>query len=112
MRAWNTSQRFVWKDVFQGLQNGALMAGAALVLLALFTLAFPTFVAMIVATFILFVGALALILGYKVYKFRKDPEVLRPYNSNSDYWVEPDVEWRQIVWTRRGPGHSPGRQRF
>ncbi len=103
MRAWNTSQNFWWRDIFQGLQNGSLIAGAALVLLALFTLAFPTFVAGVVAAFILFAGALALILGYKVYRFRKDPEVLRPYHPNSGYWVEPEGAPEEGVWTRRGP---------
>ena len=64
----------IFEEGYKSLQKGILLFGGSLVVLAILIFVFPALIGYMFAGFILFVGALFLAVGWKVWRFKKNIE--------------------------------------
>lgn len=70
----NPNNKDIFEEGYKSLQRGLLIFGASLVTLAVLIFVFPALIGYIFAGFILFVGTGVLVVGWKVWRFKKHLE--------------------------------------
>ncbi|MFQ5449412.1 MAG: hypothetical protein ACE5E9_02220 [Nitrospinaceae bacterium] len=72
---WGSSND-LFDEGYKALRGGILLIGVSLTLLGVLIFLFPNLMAFIFASFFLFVGVSALVLGYKIWKLKNQ---VRPF---------------------------------
>ena len=70
----NPQHKDIFNEGYKSLQKGILLFGGSLVALGILIFMFPALIGFMFAAFILFVGALFLFVGWKVWRFKKHLE--------------------------------------
>ena len=70
----NPHHKDIFEEGYKSLQRGLLIFGGSLVVLGILIFMFPALIGFIFAAFILFVGAVFLTVGWKVWRFKKHLE--------------------------------------
>jgi len=72
----------IFEEGYKSLQKGILLFGGSLVVLATLIFLFPALIGYMFAAFILFVGAVVLTVGWKIWQFKK-------HLASSEEWSIP-----------------------
>ena len=67
----NPHHKDIFEEGYKSLQRGLLIFGGSLVALAILIFLFPALIGFIFAGFILFIGAVFLTVGWKIWRFKR-----------------------------------------
>ena len=95
----NFTKSFFTKS-HQNITFGTVLFGSILFFLGILTLTFPVLITYFIATIILFTGLLIIIIGWKLWKFKKEIIKFDKFYDEPSSYVSPEFKHSYITYIR------------